>query len=337
MIEIDGAFGEGGGQIVRTSLALSLITGKPFSIENVRAGRKKPGLLRQHLTALNAAKEIGNAEVDGNRLRSPGFKFVPGSVAGGEYHFAIGTAGSCTLVLQTVLPALMIADGPSELTLEGGTHNPYAPPFDFLADAFLPVVNRLGPRVTAVLDRAGFYPAGGGKFRATVQPSESIAPLDLAERGELRNLSVRAVVSNLPKSIAQREINVVRKSMRMRKSAAKAVEVDGPGPGNALAISVESEHVTEVFTGFGERGVRAEAVAEGAVRTANDYLASEVAVGPFLADQLLIPLALSGRGQFTTTPPTPHTTTNVEVVMKFLDVRIDLTEIGERVWRVSIA
>jgi RNA 3'-terminal phosphate cyclase (ATP) len=164
MITIDGSYGEGGGQILRTSLALSLVTGKPFSINNIRAGRKKPGLMRQHLTAVNAAAEIGSAAIKGNRIGSQEFTFEPEMIKPGNFHFAIGSAGSCTLVFQTILPALIIAGGPSEIILEGGTHNPFAPPFDFLAKAFLPVINRMGPKVDAVLEKPGFYPAGGGRF-----------------------------------------------------------------------------------------------------------------------------------------------------------------------------
>ena len=161
MITIDGSYGEGGGQILRTSLALSLVTGKPFSIHNIRAGRKNPGLMRQHLTAVNAAAEIGKAAIKGNSIGSQAFTFNPETIKSGNFHFAIGSAGSCTLVFQTVLPALMISGGPSEIILEGGTHNPFAPPYDFLEKAFLPVINRMGPRVDAVLEKPGFYPAGG--------------------------------------------------------------------------------------------------------------------------------------------------------------------------------
>ena len=160
MLTIDGSFGEGGGQILRTALALSLVTGKPFRIDNIRAGRKNPGLLRQHLTAVNAATEISHAEVTGAVIGSRELTFAPGSVESGDYAFAVGTAGSTTLVLQTVLPALLIANGKSQLILEGGTHNPFAPPFDFLEQAFLPLVNRMGPRVTAELERPGLLSGG---------------------------------------------------------------------------------------------------------------------------------------------------------------------------------
>ncbi|HEX8697393.1 MAG TPA: RNA 3'-terminal phosphate cyclase, partial [Myxococcaceae bacterium] len=191
MVRIDGSKGEGGGQVLRTSLALSLVTGTPFQMVNVRAGRAKPGLLRQHLTALKAAAEVGAAEVTGAELGSRELTFKPRALSPGNYFFAVGTAGSATLVLQTVLPALMVASGPSTLMLEGGTHNPAAPPFDFLKKAYLPLVRRMGPEVEAVLDRPGFFPAGGGKFRVDVKPAP-LKPLHLMERGRVLRREVKA-------------------------------------------------------------------------------------------------------------------------------------------------
>src|SRR5271154_16708 len=185
MIHIDGSSGEGGGQILRSSLSLSLVTGTPFRIENIRAKRERGGLLRQHLTAVLAASEISSAQVEGATLGSKTLTFAPGMIRPGTYHFAVGTAGSGTLVLQTILPALMTASAASQLTIEGGTHNMHAPPFDFLQRTFLPIVNRLGPKITATLSRYGFYPAGGGCFSATIEPCERLAPIHLLARGEI--------------------------------------------------------------------------------------------------------------------------------------------------------
>ncbi len=253
MIAIDGSHGEGGGQILRSALALSLVTGKPFRIENIRARRKKPGLMRQHLTAVNAAVEIGAARVSGNTIGSQELTFVPAALRSGQYRFAVGTAGSCTLVLQTVLPALVLADGPSKILLEGGTHNPAAPPFDFLANAFLPLLNRMGPSVTAVLERPGFYPAGGGRMRVRVTPARRLVPLHVLERGAVVGRTARATVARLPLSIAEREIAVVREKLAWEDDCMKVGETpDSSGPGNVLVLTVSSEQVTEVFTGFGE-------------------------------------------------------------------------------------
>jgi RNA 3'-terminal phosphate cyclase (ATP) len=336
MILIDGSYGEGGGQILRTSLALSLVTGKPFRIERIRAGRKTPGLLRQHLTAVNAASKIGQAEVAGAEIGSCELTFTPGEVVAGEYRFAIGTAGSTSLVLQTVLPALMSATAPSVLILEGGTHNPFAPPFGFLAKAFLPLLNRMGPQIKAELECPGFYPAGGGRVGFTISPAKKLAPFDLRERGEIRARRAKASVSSLPVSIAERELAVIGQMLSWSTEWLQSEVIrDSCGPGNVVSIEIESEHVTEVFTGFGERGVPAEAVAEKAVKETRRYLASEVAVGEYLADQLLIPMALSGGGSFTTCPLSRHSLTNIEIIHKFLDVRISPVPIANRMWAVE--
>lgn len=195
MISIDGSFGEGGGQILRTSLSLSLATGKPFRIENIRAGRQKPGLLRQHLTAVLAAADVGGAKIEGATLGSQTLAFSPGEVRPGEYRFSVGTAGSGTLVFQTVFPALMLASGGSRITIEGGTHNSAAPPFDFLARTFLPLMERMGPKVHLQFDRYGFYPAGGGCFCAVVEPVARLRPLNLGERGETVSRRITAIVA----------------------------------------------------------------------------------------------------------------------------------------------
>lgn len=337
MILMDGSFGEGGGQILRTSLALSLVTGQPFQIENIRAGRKKPGLMRQHLTAVNAAMEIAGATVQGNRMGSSQLIFHPGTVQPGQYHFSIGTAGSCTLVLQTVLPALLTAAGPSAVILEGGTHNPFAPPFDFLDRCFLPLINRLGPTVTAKLERHGFYPAGGGRFRVSVQPAEKLNRLELTERGAIRDYMARAVVSKLTRQIADRELNVVRHKLGLTENNLEVLEVkNSHGPGNILTIDVQSDHIREVFTGFGKRGVPAEQVAKRTVHTVRKYLAAEVPVGSFLADQLLVPMAIAGGGRFHTMAPTCHTTTNIEVLKYFLNVHVEIERQSQDAWQISL-
>ena len=338
MLTIDGSYGEGGGQILRTALALSLVTAKPFRIENIRAGRKNPGLLRQHLTAVNAATEISRAEVTGAAIGSRELTFAPGSVVSGNYAFAVGTAGSTTLVLQTVLPALLIASGKSKLILEGGTHNPFAPPFDFLEKAFLPLVNKMGPRVTAELDRPGFYPAGGGRMSVTIEPAAELDRLDLAARGEVRARRARAVVANLPISIAERELKVIARKLSWPREYTEAESIErSPGPGNVVIIEIECEQVTEVFTGFGERGLRSEAVAEKAAQQARRYIGSEAAVGEYLADQLLIPMSMAGGGSFTTLPLSRHSTTNMEVIGRFLEVRIETSQLADRVWKVDVS
>lgn len=337
MLTIDGSFGEGGGQIIRSSLALSLITGKAFRIYNVRARREKPGLKPQHLTAVRAAAEIGGAQVEGAAVGSSDFTFIPGKVSPGQYHFAIGTAGATMLVLQTVLPPLMIADAPSMITLEGGTHNKHAPPFDFLQKAFLPLVNRTGPHVTLELERYGFYPPGGGRINVYIEPRTAPAKLEIEKRGAILDRCARALVVRLPASIAERELAVIREHLNFSDEELQVEMYENAiSPGNVVMIEIRSEHVTELFTSVGERGVRAEQVAEQAVIEAAGYLATGAPVGEHLADQLLIPLALAGGGSYTTSKPSLHTTTNLEIIRKFLDVEIKLTHASDEVWRIEL-
>ena len=337
MIALDGSLGEGGGQILRSALAMSLATRTPFRIEHIRAGRRRPGLMRQHLTAVNAAVEVGRAGVKGNRIGSTDLLFAPETVGAGRYHFAVGTAGSATLVLQTVLPALLTAKAPSELVLEGGTHNPYAPPFDFLEKAFLPVINRMGPNVTAELERPGFYPAGGGKFRVCINPSGRIARHDLTERGDVVRHEAIAMLAQLPRNIGAREVSALRQKLSWPDSAFRIKEVRGSvGPGNIVIAIVESRNVTEVFTGFGQRGVPAEHVAEAVVKPVREYLASGVPVGRYLADQLMIPMVLAGGGQFVTLPLSRHATTNIDVLQKFVDLDVSVTKVDRAVWHVRL-
>ena len=328
MLELDGSMGEGGGQILRSSLALSMVTGTPIRIRNIRARRPRPGLMRQHLTAVQAAARVSGAEVDGAEVGSREVAFAPGEVRPGEHRFDIGTAGSTTLILQTLLPALLRAPGPSVVVLEGGTHNPQAPPFDFLDRSFLPLVRRMGARIEAVLERPGFYPAGGGRMRVRIGPAGKLTGLELLERGEIRRRRATALLSALPRHIAERELRHVERETGWPPSSLEIREVDSPGPGNILLLELESEAVTEVFAGFGEKGVPAEAVADRALRELRRYLDAGVPVGEHLADQLLLPLALAGSGTFATLPLSLHATTQVDLIPRFLDVRIEV-EPGE--------
>jgi len=326
MIQIDGSFGEGGGQILRTSLSLSLVTGKPFRIDNIRANRKKPGLLRQHLTAVRAAAEIGG-EVEGASLGSRSITFTPGNVRPGDYRFAIGTAGSGTLVLQTILPALMTASGPSRIVIEGGTHNPLAPPFDFLERSFLPLIETMGPKIKVELQRYGFYPAGGGRFTVEITPCADLSPLTMGERGDITAKRAVALVVNLPHHIARRELETVGQILGWNAECLVCADTKNAlSPGNLVMIELTSPRLTEIFTAFGERGVSAEDVAGDAARQAQTYLASGAAVGEHLADQLLLPLALAGGGSFTATALDLHAKTNMHVIRQFLPVRFDVEE-----------
>lgn len=337
MLSIDGSMGEGGGQILRTALALSLVLGRPCKIINLRARRRRPGLRRQHLVCVRAAAEIGNARLEGADLGSQELSFVPSDIRAGDYSFDIGTAGSTTLVLQTLLPVLLTAKAPSTLTLKGGTHNPLAPPFEFLDKVFLPLINQMGPAVEARLERPGYYPQGGGEIQVEIRPSPALQPLHVLERGPLCACRATATIAGLPRHIAERELDVVQRILQWPDESLSIREEPAEmGPGNVLTLEMESQHITELWTGFGRRGIRAETVAAGAAKAARRYLQAGVPVGEHLADQLILPLALAGQGSFSTLPPTSHTTTNWQVVQKFLSVRITSEPVGPDSWCIVI-
>lgn len=339
-ITIDGSQGEGGGQILRSSVALSAITGKSLRVINVRAGRRKPGLMRQHLTSVQAAASICNAELIGATSGASQITFRPQSVQSGRYHFRVGTAGSAMLVLQTVLPALLTADGPSTVTIEGGTHNMMAPPFDFLSRSWMPLIERMGSRVSASIERHGFYPAGGGKVVFEIDPSASLAGFELMNAGRVQNRRLRAVISNLSRDIAKREIKQALRKLNWPADSAAIERVESNGPGNILMAEVECENVTFVGCGFGKVGLRAEQVADGVVRGVRSWMKSQAPVGPFLADQLMLPLALSAvqpsdcgvrrGGRFLTGPLTQHSQTQMDLLPLFLSVAIETSEQDQR-------
>jgi RNA 3'-terminal phosphate cyclase (ATP) len=339
MIEIDGSDGEGGGQIIRTSLGLSLLTDQAVKLKNVRAKRSRPGLQRQHLMAVLAAAEVGQARVTGAELHSQELTFVPGRIVPGDYTFDIGTAGSTGLVLQTLLPPLMTAQGTSRIWIKGGTHNPLAPTAGFLQRAFAPALAKFGPRVSIEARPFGFYPVGGGQLCVTIEPREALNIVSLKQRGHVLQRSATAYVSHLPLHIAQREIDVIAQGLSWSKENAELNAValkDTSGPGNAIEITIECEHASEVVTSIGERGRRAEEVARQAVDEAARYLDANVPIGEHLADQLLLPLALAGGGEFLTGPLAMHSLTNMQTIERFLPVRFETAERAAGQWMVSV-
>jgi RNA 3'-terminal phosphate cyclase (ATP) len=339
MLTIDGSQGEGGGQILRSALTLSMLTAEPFRIENIRAGRAKPGLLRQHLAAVRAAAQVSGATTTGVELGSTSLTFVPGDVHAGDYSFAIGSAGAASLVFQTVFLPLARQTSPSRVTIEGGTHNLAAPPFEFLERAFLPAVAKMGFDAKLILHRHGFYPAGGGKLAAEIGPVRAAAGKFTAEdRGGLVSRRGEAMFANLGVDIARREAAKLQELLALDDSEVMIREVKSAGPGNLLWIEIRHEHVVDVFTAHGELGVSSEQVAGKVARQVEKYVESGAAIGAHLADQLLMPLALSGGGRFTTTRPTPHTHSNIAVIEKFLPVEITIADAkqGERLIEVSL-
>ena len=339
LIHLDGSQGEGGGQILRSALALSVVTGRPFRIDRIRAGRPKPGLMRQHLACVEAAARIGSAAVEGAALGSQEITFTPGTVVSGAYEFQIASAGSTMLLLQTVLPPLLLARQPSELVLEGGTHNPFAPPFPFIDQAFLPLLRRIGFDVEATLERPGFYPNGGGRCRVVIRPVNALKALRL-ESGERANpafLGAVICLAGLPRHVGERELAVVRQRLGLAPGQATLkVHTDAFGPGNTTQVFAGGDGFANVFTGFGAPRVRAEQVAEEAVGAAARFLASGAAVDEHLADQLLLPMALARGGSFTTPEPSGHTRTNADILREFLPVTITTEPVGPAAWRLQV-
>ena len=332
---IDGAQGEGGGQVLRTSLTLAAVTGKPIRVENIRAGRKKPGLLRQHLTAVRAVAEVCSGVVEGAEMGSSSLTFRPGAPRHGRYHFAVGTAGSACLVCQTVLPVLLRCQGASELQFEGGTHNPQAPPYDFLDYVYFPLLRRMGATLRAELHRSGFYPAGGGSFHMTLAAPQELTRIELMEREANPRLEAWALSSRLPRHIATRELSIVREQLDVPKRFCRPRAVESPGPGNVVCILVNND-TPELVTAFGAVGRRAEQVAQDAVDQARRYLESSAPVGEHLADQIVLLMALTG-GRFRTTSLSSHAQTNIQVVRAFLGENAVTVEEGPTKSTVTVS
>ena len=302
MIQLDGK--DGGGQILRTALSLSMITGKPFHLKNIRGKRPKPGLKRQHLTCVLAAAEISDASTDGAELNSTELIFNPGKIRSGDYHFKIGTAGSTTLLAQTLLPALWMSDQASTLRLEGGTHNPMAPPADFIQRVFLPTVAKMGFNANCELVRHGFAPSGGGEIFLKIDPANKLQPLDLCSRGQLISKSITGTVAHIPSSIAEREAKAALRILEWPEDSAEIIEAsESSGPGNCFALEITHKNITERITTFGSHNLSAEKVGKAAAKAMNDYLDSGAVVGRNLADQLLLPMALAGSGKFANHEP----------------------------------
>lgn len=312
--------------MVRNSCALSLVTGEPFRITNIRARRSKPGLMRQHVTAVEAAAAISGSECTGLAVGSSELTFRPGQIVPGEYHFAVGTAGSTGLVLQTVLMPLALASAPSRLVLEGGTHNMLAPPFEFIERTFLPIINRMGPQVSARLVRHGFYPRGGGRIEVDIVPAP-LVPIDCTDRGERLGVSARAVFSALPGEIAERMIRSAKRDLAdWPEDAFRFHQVDADqGPGIILLLEAQYENVTEIVSAFGQLGVTAEKLAKTSTARLQGYMNSSAFAGPYLADQLVLPFVLASGGALKTVKPSQHLLTAIDIARAFTDRRITMT------------
>jgi RNA 3'-terminal phosphate cyclase (ATP) len=337
LLYIDGRHGEGGGQILRGALALALATGRGFRIEHVRAGRARPGLLRQHLTAVAAARAISDAAVDGAELGARELTFVPGPVRAGDHVLDIGSAGSAALVLQAVVPALACQAAPSTITITGGTHNPLAPPFEFLDESLAPQLRAIGWDVALTLHRPGFYPSGGGRLEARVGGAGPLRPLVLTERGARLGQRVCAVVAHLDRRVAEREVATVLDRMNWPAGDGDVrVRHDANGPGNYVAVIVRFERVTEVVVALGERARPAEHVAGIAVSEVRDYLRSAAPVGAHLCDQLLVPLALTAGGELLATRWSAHAESQRELLRRWFEQDVVVTPEADGATRVRV-
>jgi RNA 3'-phosphate cyclase len=333
MIHIDGSQGEGGGQVLRSSLSLSLMTQKDLEITNVRAGRSKPGLRAQHLKAVEAAAVIGRAQVSGAGLGSTALTFRPTEIHPGRYQFDIGTAGATTLVLQTIFMPLAMAGTKSTVTITGGTHVRWSPSYHYLELHWLPFMRRIGCQIDLNMELAGYYPQGGGRVSATIYPCEKINPLELTDRGKLKQIRGLSAISNLPRHIAKRQREQVLRRIgdRYYLSDIRLNELDSRFKGTMLLLLAEFERSQVCYFSLGELGKPAERVADEAVEELEEFLSSDGAIDQYLADQMLLPLAFaSGPSRLHTSKVTQHLLTNAQVLRSFLPVQIDIEgDLGE--------
>ena len=328
-LALDGSYGEGGGQILRTALSLAVALRRPVSVTRIRARRPKPGLQPQHLTVVRALAAISSAEVSGDALGSTELSFAPRAVRGGTYRFDVGaikgSAGSVSLLFQALLLPLACADAPSRLTLVGGTHVSWSPPVHYLTEVFLPALRRVGVQADVVLRRWGWYPKGGGEVEATVAPSPTLGGVPPQESPA--SVTGLSAVSRLPRSIAERQAH--RADERLSAAGVRAeirIEEDttARGPGTVLFLAVPGR---AGFSALGRRGVLAEQVADEAVDQLLAFLASGAGVDDHLADQLVPFLALAGKPSVFTCPTlSPHLRTVAWVVQQFLPIRIEMEE-----------
>jgi len=328
MIIVDGSIGEGGGQILRTCLSLSLITGQAFHISNIRSGRPRPGLRAQHLKAVEVAAKIGKAEVDGVQLNSTSIFFTPKMIQPGRYQCDIGTAGSTSLVLQTIFLPLSMGDTASSISISGGTHVPWSPSFDFMVQQWLWYLKKIGFNISLKLELAGFYPQGGGLIHASIRPTNSISPLNLTQRGKLLQIRGISAVANLDRRIAERQRNQVLRRLgdKFPLSDIRINKLPSKFKGTTICLICEFEHSQSCYFALGELGKPAEKVADEVADSVEHFLSTDANVDQFLADQILLPLALAtSRSTFSIAKITHHLITNSEVIQEFLPVKIQIS------------
>jgi RNA 3'-terminal phosphate cyclase (ATP) len=331
---IDGSYGEGGGQILRTALALAALSRRPVTIDRIRANRPRPGLRPQHLRAVRALAEITAAGVQGDRENATRLTFVPRTLRGGSFRFDIGTAGACTLLMAAVLPPLLFAPEPSEVVITGGTHVPFSPPYHYFAEVFLPVLTAMGAKVESELCRWGWYPAGGGEIRLRITPCRKLRAISLDKRGELRSLALLIALSSLPRHIASREEDTLRLQLAAsgHHFESRLINPASEGQGNGLFLRAVFTRTAAGFSALGRRGLPAEQVAGAVGRAWAAFMQSQAAVDLHLADQLIPYMALAaGDSSMKAEQLSGHLRTNIRVVEQMLPVRFGMDEKGLQV------
>ncbi|MGK7917953.1 MAG: RNA 3'-terminal phosphate cyclase [Prochloraceae cyanobacterium] len=341
MINIDGSYGEGGGQILRTCLSLATITGQSIRIDRIRAGRKKPGLAAQHITSVRAAASVCQARVEGDRLGSMTLEFIPTcSPQAGKYVFDVtearegGSAGAVTLILQTILLPLALADGSSVVTLRGGTHVAWSPPVTYVEQVYLPMLSQMGVRSRIQLRAWGWYPQGGGEVELQVTGIETLQGIQLLDRGRLRQVKGLAVVTELPSHIPQRMASRAENLLQELKERDSACKIKiqplrerGIAPGAGIFLTAEYEGSLAGFDALGRQGLPAERVAQMATEEFLDFHLSQAPVDKFLADQLLLPAALASEAsQYQVAEISSHLRTNAWAIAQFALARIAIDE-----------
>lgn len=327
-IKIDGSQGEGGGQILRSALSLATLLHRPVTIDHIRAKRRRPGLMPQHLAAINALAEICEARVSGAELHSRKLTFIPGEIRAGTYLFDIKTAGAATLVLAAILPPLLFADRPSEVTVTGGTHVPFSPPYHYFEEVFLSALAWMGAGVEISLERWGWYPEGGGAIRLRITPATKLHNINLMSRGEMTGLHFLFGISNLPFHIVEREQQTVREILSAERDRifCRIEEKPARGKGNMIFLCARFENSRAGFSALGRRGRPAEQVASDLCARWREFSKSAAAIDCHLADQLLLYMVLAqGDSGFCTEKISNHLLTNLNLVHTFIpfDYRLD--------------